>query len=120
MGLEAELRSIEEMNLEVALRNCAGELEILKEVLEDLVADSVERINRARGQVDSKDYENYRIEAHSIKSNMALVGVLGISEHAKKHEMAARDGEFEYICSDYENLLGEYEDICRRLSEAIA
>ena len=67
-----------------------------------------------RGDIDS-----YRVVAHSIKGLMATIGLKDVSEHAKRHEFAAKDNNVEYINKDGAAFIGEYRDICVKLNEAI-
>ena len=58
----------------------------------------------------------YKIEAHSVKSSMATIGMKDFSERAKKHEFAAKDNETDFIYGDAEDFIREYEEICRKLT----
>ncbi len=61
------------------------------------------------------DYDSYRMEAHTIKGQMATLGLFALSERAKKHEYAARDRDETFMASDHDGFLKEYVDICNRL-----
>ena len=54
-----------------------------------------------------------------MKSNMATVGIMNMSERAKKHELAAKNNETEFIESDYEAYLKEYEVLCKKIKDIL-
>ncbi len=44
-----------------------------------------------------------------------MVGANHLSENAKRHEFAARDGEYEFIREHYEEFLDEFEGLCVKI-----
>ena len=59
----------------------------------------------------TRDWDNYRIVAHSLKGNALTVGALQLSEHAKELEFAARDNRIDEIMEKHEPFLKEYRTI---------
>ena len=55
------------------------------------------------------------MDAHTLKSSMATIGLKAFSERAKRHEFAAKEKDTEYILKDAESFLLEYETIGKRL-----
>ena len=116
MGFMERLAKIEGIDIDGALVNCGGDEGILEVVIEDILSDSSERISRMRELVKAGNYKDFGIEAHALKGIMATIGVIGLSERAKKHEFAAKEGNTTFINEDCEGLLKEFEDLCARLS----
>ena len=46
---------------------------------------------------------------------MATLGLAELSERARKHEFAARDGDTVFLKEDAEAFIQEYEKICKKL-----
>ncbi len=110
-----KLSSIEGLDVKTALRY-AGNSEKLLQGIVDAIADEGEtKAARMREALAAYDYAAYRTEAHSVKGNMATLGVESLRERAKKHEYAARDGEVVFIADDSEDFIREYEELCRKL-----
>ena len=65
--------------------------------------------------IESKDFKSYEIDAHSIKSSMATIGLDAFSERAKQHEFACKNNDFDFILTDAEEFINEYEIICKKL-----
>lgn len=68
-----------------------------------------------RTSLTANDIKAYVIEAHTIKSNMATIGLKDLSEQAKKHEFAAKDNDTEFITADSESFISEYAEVCGKL-----
>ncbi len=109
------LYDIEGMDYDTALRYCAGDEELLKEVVEGIASEGPERAQRMRISLANKDMQSYRIDAHTIKSSMATIGIEAFSERAKKHEFAARDNDLAFIEGDAEAFINKYLEICKKL-----
>ena len=62
---------------------------------------------------------SYRIKVHAMKSSAALIGITHLSEKAKALEMAAKDGDKEFICRNTEEFLKEWRSYKEKLSICI-
>ena len=62
---------------------------------------------------------SYRIKVHAMKSSAALIGITHLSEKAKALEMAAKDGDKEFICQNTEEFLKEWRSYKEKLSICI-
>lgn len=113
--LRKKLEAIDGLDIDVALRHCGGEESFLEEIIGDIVAECGERIVRMKKSLEDKDIKSYGIDAHSVKSNMATIGLKDFSERAKKHEFAAKEGNTAFIDEDAESFLNEYADLCKKL-----
>lgn len=59
---------------------------------------------------DEKDYKNYEIMIHSIKSNLAVIGVMGISAMAKELEMASKAMETDTVEEKHPVFLKKWDE----------
>ncbi len=114
-SIRKRLTAIEGLDYETALCYCAGDEEILEEIISDVVTESAARVERMRKNLEAKDYNAYRIDAHSIKSSMATLGLDSLSERAKKHEFAAKEDNIGFILEDAEDFMKEYTEVCRKM-----
>ena len=87
------------------------------DILADVAAEAPDRAERMRKSLEANDIDAYRIEAHTIKSTMATVGLSGLSERAKRHEFAAKDNDVSFIFGDAEGFLDEYTSVCKKFEE---
>lgn len=65
--------------------------------------------------LDNRDWENYTIFVHGIKSAMRSVGATELSDAAKQLESASREGRISYIFEHHEGFLKQYKELFTRL-----
>lgn len=76
---------------------CGSSLEQYMEILKVLLERGGKRRQLLEEQLRDKDYENYIINVHALKSSAASVGAKELSELAAAQEMAGKQGNFEYL-----------------------
>ena len=67
--------------------------------------------NRIKNSYDSKNYEDYTIIVHSLKSNARMIGDNELGELAEKLQYAGEDRDIELIDAETEHLLTMYKDL---------
>lgn len=86
-----------------------GDVTVLNEILGVALDDGTNKLERLKNAFEEKNWHNYEIEVHSIKSSAAILCVEALSEHARLHEIAAKDHNIDYIISDSANLVADFE-----------
>lgn len=112
---EQEVSGIPGMDYEAALEYFGGSQDILIGVLEVFCQESHDRIKELERLLHHKDYENYIIEAHGLKSAAKSIMANDLSEHAREHEFAGKDGEFAWIDEHGKELIDEYREFLTSL-----
>lgn len=66
--------------------------------------------NRAKADAlyRDKDYENYRIIVHTLKSNTKMIGAMSLSDSFEKLEIAARGGDSDTIEGMHSETMEQY------------
>ena len=88
-----------------------GDFDTYLDILDSFVrkADSKrEYINELFGK---KDWKNYIIEVHSLKSSACAIGAADLSELSKKLELAGKAGDYKTILDQNAELLEQYKRI---------
>ena len=67
----------------------------------------------------NKDYENYMIAVHSLKSNSKMIGAMSLAKMFETLEMAARNNETAIIDEKTAETLSEYKTLYDILNVAI-
>lgn len=106
---EPEERLIDES---VGMNYCSGNREFYMEALEMYEEAFAENELRLKRNFENKDWQDYSIVAHSIKSNSMMIGALKFSELAKSQEFAGRDCQEAQILSQFETFLADYRKVC--------
>ena len=115
LTLRDKLSKIEELDYDRAIGYCAGDEELLEQVVKEIASECAERSERMKQSLAGNDIKAYQIDAHTIKSNMARIGMDALSNRAKKHEMAADEKNTEFINSDSDDFINEYIKVCKSL-----
>ena len=113
------LRSIKGLDIDEALAHSGGSTVLLMEILSDIASGGRATAKELRQSAEKQDYEQYRIISHSIKGLMATIGAQDMSAAAKRHEFAARNGEYVYIEEHYGIFTRSYEDLCGEILKAV-
>ena len=65
------------------------------------------------------DLANYRVVVHAIKSTSLTIGAVELSEKAKALELAAADGDADYVRAHNDEMVAMYSDILHKIQEAL-
>lgn len=105
------------MDYQAALEYFGGSEEVLLGVLEVFCEESHERIMELERLWEEKDYTNYIIEAHGLKSAAKSVMAHDLSELAKEHEFAGKEGKFKWIDEHGGELIEAYREFLDSLEK---
>ncbi|MCR5092696.1 MAG: response regulator [Lachnospiraceae bacterium] len=98
---------------------CGGDTGFYDELLGDYVDKKDERLAVLREYFDNRDWKNYEIRVHSIKSTSALLGAAGISEAAKALETAAKGGDEAFITEHHAGFMDDYAKLLAAIAELL-
>ena len=105
------------LDTKVGMGYCMDDEEFYTEMIETyLRGDKRQVIENAYETENWNDYETY---VHALKSTSLNIGAVTLSEHAKALEYAAKDGDFDYIKENHDNVFTEYSDTLDRLRNAL-
>ncbi|MCR5672643.1 MAG: response regulator [Lachnospiraceae bacterium] len=90
------------------------------EILEAFAEYGPEKITEIEGFAKDKDYENYVIAVHALKSVAANIGAHQLYTMAKIHEFAGKGGNMAFIDANHGKLLALYESIIGNIQTALA
>lgn len=110
----AKLRSVG-IDANEGLAYCADDEEFYEEMLDEYVHESRAKLEELNTAFGLRDWERYRISAHSLKSTSRMVGAKGISGKAYELEIAAKAGDVGAI----ESLHSEFTDECARFADEL-
>lgn len=103
------------VDTELGMKYCGG-VEGYMDVLDIMVSTSIEKLDKLLVCMDTKDWSNYTILVHSMKSGTANIGATRLSMLAKQLEYAGREGDLDYIHSNTMAFVEQY----RKLLDIIA
>ena len=106
------------LDIKSAMEYCYNSEELYLNIINTYVEEN--RLEDIRNYCKEKDFENYRIQVHALKSGSRTIGAGGLSEHALSLEMAAKNNDTEFILENNESLLDEYGSLLERIKAALA
>ena len=113
------------IDVEEAKKHHSGEANDYLELLQLYRMDGKRKLGYLSELLEKKDYQNYRIEVHGLKSASANVGAMELSNQAREQEEAVIRGDEEFIkmhsgelLSCYNRLLKDMEDFLNRKNSA--
>lgn len=119
-GIEmADKICIEGIDTDEAMKRCNNDISVYNDILNVVIKEGMHRCNDIKEIFESENIDRYVVEVHGLKGAMASIGAIKLSEHAKKHEFAGKDGDIEYIKNDIDRLLEEYQMLIKNVREYI-
>ncbi|MGN0481168.1 MAG: response regulator, partial [Lachnospiraceae bacterium] len=103
------------IDTELGMKYCVDSWDFYKEVMQEYTSGN--KLEQLNSLYESKDYENYRILIHSVKSNSMSIGAVEVSELAKALEFATRDNDIAYVEANHEAFMEKYRTLIDCLKE---
>lgn len=110
-------RLSEFLDIKSAMAFCLNSEELYLNIVNTYYSEN--RLEDIRNYYKEKDFENYRIQVHALKSGSRTIGAGELSDHALALEMAARNNETDFILENTEELLKEYSELLDRIGAAL-
>lgn len=106
---------IGDLDIKTAVLYCGGEDCFLK-ILAKFIIHSDETRQELVDLYETKDWKNYVIKVHGLKSSMLSLGAKTLSEQAKELEYAGKAERYDLIETKMPNLLEEYDRVISMVS----
>lgn len=110
--------AVGDLDVEKGLMYCGGRTSYL-EILEQYCKNGNDHIAKIEKLFETKDWKNYTIEVHALKSMMMSVGALPLSEQAKQLELAGKRGDVAWIHVSHNAMITEYVRVLNEIRVAL-
>ena len=104
---------------EEGLAYCADDPEFYEEMLTEYVREADAGIRELARFFGARDWRNYGIRAHALKSTSRTIGAQAFSEQAREMEAAAKEGKEELLLSRHAAFTAEYAALADAIRRAI-
>ena len=111
------LQRLSFLDTDAGLQFAAGDFDFYKQILDKYVKD--DKCESLEKFYQEKDWDNYRIIAHSIKGTSLTIGAPEVSEAAKGLEFAAKENRIEYIDEHHSEVKKEYSNLITKIKKAV-
>jgi len=98
------------------LSYCEGDEEMYREMVHSFCVQGEKYVSELTKYFSERDWKNYRIIVHSLKSTALVIGANDFSEYAKKMELAAKEEQETLLLAEGESFLSEYAKLLYILS----
>ncbi len=106
------------INIELGMSYCMDDEDFYREVLEEYINSN--KVDELIALFDAKDWANYRIRIHSVKSTSLTIGAEELSAKALALENACKSGDVNTIESNHADCLDMYIKTLDMVKNAIA
>ena len=105
---QAWYETIPGIDWELAMENCGGDEELMKEMFRVFYDSISEKSEEIQSFYNKEDWENYTIRVHALKSSARLVGAEKLADDALALEKAGKEGNVSYIKEHTDSLVSDY------------
>jgi signal transduction histidine kinase/CheY-like chemotaxis protein len=110
----------DEINVKSALEFSANGLDGVRTNIAVFKESAPEVLTKLLGAYEDKDWVNYAIHVHGLKSNLACIGAEGLSARAKELELKCKDGETDYVISHHSDFANDCTCFMEKLGVSYA
>ena len=107
------------VDVETGVGYCAGDIEFYKVILTQFVNESKGKITNMNKHSEAKEWKDYEIIIHAVKSTSKMIGVMGLSDEALKLENAADNVDEAYITENHSRVMDLYSETSEKIAAAL-
>jgi len=107
------------ININAGIQYCKNDIEFYEDVLIKFAQNAAQKSEEINDFYLKKDFNNYQIRVHALKSSAKMVGADSLSEMARKAEEAAKNQNAEYIEEHHEEILTGYSETAQHILDAL-
>jgi CheY-like chemotaxis protein len=107
---------IEELDVEKGILYCNGKEQYIS-ILRGYCEDWNQSGDLADQLFEKRDWKNYTIAVHGMKSAMRSIGATQLSEQARLLEYAGKDGRIDFILQNHNDLMNAYRRLFEKLKK---
>lgn len=111
------LEQLEGLDVKTGLTYCMNEEDFYTEMLQEFL--QADKASQLKHFLAEEDWDNYRTTVHALKSTSLTIGAAHLSGEAKALEMAAKEGNMDYIWSHHDGVMDEYKELTDHLKEIL-
>jgi signal transduction histidine kinase/HPt (histidine-containing phosphotransfer) domain-containing protein len=95
------MKNVDEINMEIGLRRFSGMKDVFYSTLELLYKKILPECDKMASFLSSKDLKSFMISIHAMKSSLATVGAMRLSETALDLETFSKDQDLDYCVRQF-------------------
>ena len=104
------------LDTNLGMSYCGGDMELYRDMVQMFRTES--KLDEIEKFYKAKDWNNYRILVHSVKSTALSIGASSLSEQAKALETAAKSDDEKYIEDNHRGFAAAYKEMTDKIGAA--
>jgi len=109
-----------QINIATGLKYCSGDLELYLDILQILYDSAPEQLSDLQRVLTAKDYPNYILQTHSLKSQLLNIGYSLLADEARALEIAGKEGRYDFIKEHHDAFVDSYHHLLKQLETVFA
>ena len=113
----AKQKTLEErfptLNIQMGMGYCMDDEAFFLEMVETYIRGDKREV--LEQEYAKESWKNYEIHVHALKSTSLNIGAEKLSEHARALELAAKNGDYQYIHEHHGEVIAEYGELLTEL-----
>lgn len=110
------LRS-EGIDTEAGLKYSGSDEEFYKTLIVQFASEADGKMEQMKKFFEARDWHNYEILVHALKSTSKMIGAADLSEEGKDLEFAAKKNDEQFILDNHDRMIGDYTKLTALLKE---
>ena len=108
---------LDELHVDTAagLAYCGGDEQFYKELLVEYAGNPDEKLGDLKKYFENKNWKDYSIRVHAVKSTSKMIGAMEISEVAKYLEDSSKESDEEKVVSRHSGFMIDYGKLIRTI-----
>ena len=111
--------SLLEIDRAAGLSYCVNSEELYHTVFSEFCREAATDCERLKDCYRNKDWKNYAILAHGLKSSSLHIGAAHFSALSREHEFAAKEENISFIHAEYEKYIHTIEALIKKLESTL-
>ncbi len=108
---EDKPKDTRDINFKGGLENLGGNMEAFASVVNAYYKEGLIKVDLVRDLLENKDYPNYVVEVHALKSSSAAIGAEGMSLKFRELEFAGKADNIEFIENHTSHVLSAFREV---------
>ncbi|MCR4763219.1 MAG: response regulator [Lachnospiraceae bacterium] len=108
------------INMKDGLMYCANRMSLYEDMLREYADNCPKRSGELEKFHADKNWEEYHVLIHSLKSVSRMIGATDLSEKAKELEQAAKAGDEEKVFKLHDGFLQDYREMSAAIRDALS
>ena len=105
------------LDTELGMQYCCNNEDFYKEMIKSYLGNN--KCQSIWQAYEDRDWEQYRILVHALKSTSLSIGAVSVSEKAKALETAVKENRTDYVIDNHEAVMAEYELLLKQLDREL-